>query len=445
MKKKKLKMSYILKPFFNLKRESIQNNNYWNFLHLFDEYFCYCIGLDCLIQNNFKRCKYFFYIYLIDINSNVYKKTDYLLMDFILKNYTSDDVYPIYEEMIKMNLSSHYITEKREVYRKYCHNIKYCNLVIYANENTYKINDEFLEKHLNLILKLRQVLSSVGVDINFINNIFYNIDYITYICIGHGVSYFKPYLYEEYYGHSNFDKLLIPNSDKFISVAIKNGWKDENLIKYNLPKWEKYDSLKNKDNILVKSIFIMFTWREIKPFGKPSELYFKNILKILKNELLINNLFSHNITLYFSLHHQVFKYKKKFKSLKYMKHINFIDENNIGDCLSKTSLIVTDYSSIIFDMIYQRKPYIIYIPDIKDPLIKINYRENTYNVIKKFNLKLFDFKNIYFDVDSVIDKIYYYIHNDFKLEKRLSRFYDDFNLKNETSINEFINITMNII
>ena len=40
-------------------------------------------------------------------------------------------------------------------------------------------NGNFLEKHFTLILKLKQVLSSVGVNINFINNLFYNIDYIT--------------------------------------------------------------------------------------------------------------------------------------------------------------------------------------------------------------------------------------------------------------------------
>jgi hypothetical protein len=247
---KKLKKLYVSKPTFILKRNYNQSGQ-WYFSNIYNEYFCFCKGLNCLNQTAIKRCKYFYYIYLIDINRNVYKKTDFLLMDFIFKNYSSDDVYPIYEKMINKNLSAHYLTENEELYDRYCHNVHQCDLIILANEKSYRINDEFLEKRFSLILKLKQVLSSVGVGINYINNLFYNIDYITYICIGHGISFFKPYLYDDYYGSINFDKLLIPNSEKLISVAIKHGWEEKNLIKFNLPRWEKYNHLDNSMDILI--------------------------------------------------------------------------------------------------------------------------------------------------------------------------------------------------
>ena len=95
---------------------------------------------------------------LIDINRNVYKKTDYFLIDFIFKKFSADDVYPVFEEMINQNLSAHYYTEKEEIYRKYCQTEKYCDKIVHADEKNYKIEDEFLEKHLSLILKLRKVL-----------------------------------------------------------------------------------------------------------------------------------------------------------------------------------------------------------------------------------------------------------------------------------------------
>ena len=211
-------------------------------------------------------------------------------MDFILQKYSSDDVYPIFEEMINKNLSAHYLTEKKEILEKYCLRRKSCDLVIYADIKSYKINGDFLERHLTLILKLRQVISSVGVNINFINNLFYNVDYITYICIGHGVSYFKYYLYKDYYGPNNFDKLLIPNSEKLISVVIKSGWKDTDLIKLNLPRWEKYNvfnkSIIEIGNIRFNYIFIMFTWRELSKDGNISLYYIQNIIKLLTNRLI---------------------------------------------------------------------------------------------------------------------------------------------------------------
>ena len=414
IKTKRLKKLYISQPFISLKTNLKKQRNKWNFINIFNEYFCFCKGNNCLNIMIDISCKYFFYIYLIDINQNIYKKTDFLLMDFILKQYSSDDVFPIFEEMINRKLNAHYITEKEEIYKKYCMNNKYCNLILLVNSQNYKINGDFLEKHFTLILKLRQVLSSVGVNINIINNLFYNIDYITYICVGHGVSYFKYYLYASYYGPQNFDKLLIPDSKELINITLKYGWKEENLIKFNLPRWEKYNlkniSLNENGKIKTNSIFIMFTWRQLNKKRNISSYYIHNILYLLNNNLLINNLLKNNLTLYFTLHHSFAHYRDEFKI---NQNIIYIEENEIAECLSKTNLIVTDYSSIIFDIIYRRKPFIIYIPDINDPKNKENYENDTYNIINNFANHDFKFENIFFDVNSTIGKINYIFLNYF--------------------------------
>ena len=444
IKESKLKQLYILKPFGNLKRNFINSENNWNFLNIFNYYFCYCKGISCLNIKISNICKYFFYIYIIDINRNVYEKTDFLFMDFILKKYSSDDVYPIFQEMINKNISSHYLTEKKKIYKKYCKGKKVCDTVIYVNEKSYKINDEFLENHLTLILKLDKVISSVGVNITFINNIFYNIDYITYICVGHGVSFFKYYLYKEYYGPNNFDKLLIPNSDLLISCTKKYGWKEENLIKMNLPRWDKYNhekrQIRGKGNMNENSVFFMFTWRELKTNKNVTLSYFENIIKILNNEILINKAKENYITLYFSIHHKFIKYKDDFTINQYIKTVG---EDDISDCLSKTSLIVTDYSSIIFDMIYRRKPYIIFIPDAYDPEIKINYLKTSYNIIKKFKYNHFSFENIFFDINSTVNKINYYIDNRFEIDLELIKLYNDFKFKHSNAKKEFIDYLLN--
>ena len=444
IKESKLKQLYILKPFGNLKRNFINSENNWNFLNIFNYYFCYCKGISCLNIKISNICKYFFYIYIIDNNRNVYEKTDFLFMDFILEKYSSDDVYPIFQEMINKNISSHYLTEKKKIYEKYCKGKKVCDSVIYVNEKSYKINDEFLENHLTLILKLDKVISSVGVNITFINNIFYNIDYITYICVGHGVSFFKYYLYKEYYGPNNFDKLLIPNSDLLISCTKKYGWKEENLIKMNLPRWDKYNhekrQIRGKGNMNENSVFFMFTWRELKTNKNVTLSYFENIIKILNNEILINKAKENYITLYFSIHHKFIKYKDDFTINQYIKTVG---EDDISDCLSKTSLIVTDYSSIIFDMIYRRKPYIIFIPDAYDPEIKINYLKTSYNIIKKFKYNHFSFENIFFDINSTVNKINYYIDNRFEIDLELIKLYNDFKFKHSNTKKEFIDYLLN--
>ena len=406
---KKLKKLYNLKPIYALKSNINGNKNNWNFLNIYNDFFCFCNGNKCLKFNN-DKCKYYFYLYLIDLNHKIYKKTDYLLTDFILNRYSSDDVFPIFEKMIKRKIIAHYITENRKIYKKYCKKKKYCDSIILVNRNDYKINGNFLEKYLSLILKLRQVLSSFGINIFSFNNLFYNIDYLLYICIGHGVSYFKYYLYESGYGPQSMDKLLIPNSQKLINMTLKYGWKEENLIKFNLPRWEKYNIYQKnsigKRHIRLNSIFVMFTWREIKKGKNISSFYINNIIDLINNDNLINILKNYNITIYFALHHKLIHFKNEFNI---NDNIKYIEDKYIAEYLTKTNLIVTDYSSIVFDIIYRKKPYIIFIPDSKDPNIINNYNERTYNIIKNFTNNDFQFKNVFFDINSTIQKTKYYI------------------------------------
>ena len=109
-------------------------------------------------------------------------------------------------------------------------------------------------------MKLKQVVSGGGTNFNFVDNIFYNIEYLTFISITHGVCLFKFFLYEDYacYGKKRIDKIVIPPSKIFIDIAKKYGWKDDDIIKVNLPKWDKYDSsfdLIKKEKFQNNSIF----------------------------------------------------------------------------------------------------------------------------------------------------------------------------------------------
>jgi hypothetical protein len=81
------------------------------------------------------------------------------------------------------------MTQKENIYEKYCQNKNICLTII----NDDFIDGDFLEKYLTLILRLKVVIS--GAEFFFIDNLFYNIDYITYISVGHGVSFFKHFLY----------------------------------------------------------------------------------------------------------------------------------------------------------------------------------------------------------------------------------------------------------
>lgn len=344
--------------------------------------------------------------------------------------------------MIKLNFTSHYLTQKKSIYDKNCKNIKKCLSIILVNKYTCVINGNFLEAYLTLFLKLKAAIT--GAHFFFINNLFYNIDYITFISVGHGVSFFKQFLYSGngYYGHKRYNKLLLPPSKELISVARKKGWSDNNIIKINLPRWDKYSKREDnlsfsdkKNDIKQNSIFIMFTWRNTKKPNKISLYYVKNIFNLLSNIKLINELKKNKILLYFSLHPKIKYLKNKFKHNHY---IIYLKEKKISMCLSKTSLVVSDFSSIIFDIICRNKPYIIFIPDAKDPHLKFIYSRNIYKIIKSFKTNTFKFENIYFEVNKTVNKIIYYINNNFTLDIKLQNLYSKFSFKSGNNTKEFI-------
>ena len=438
--KLRLQKTYTQMPKCILKKYLLINDNEWSFENLFNEYFCFCKGLNYIKLKNSQRCKYFFYLNLIDKNREVYTKTDYLFIDFIFNDLSSDDAFPIFKEMINEKMPVHYLTENSNIYNQYCSKINKCQIILLVNALNYTINGDFLEKYLTLFLKLKQVISGSGTYFNYINNLFYDIEYITYISVTHGVCYFKYFLYEKNkcYGINRIDKVLIPHSEKILSFAIKYGWNNKDIIKLNLPKWDKY----NKNDIYNstfnnKSILIMFTWREVIKNKQISSHYFKNIFNLILNNKLKIELKKNNITLYFALHHKIFvNYKYLIEQIKY---ITFVNVKNIADYIEKSNLFITDFSSIIFDFIYQRKPAIIYIPDYNDTLIHINYKKTYYELIQLMKNRTIQFENQFFNTDSVINKIIFYLKNNFKLDKKLEKFYDSLNLVQNNNINEFIN------
>lgn len=433
-----IKKSYLLRPICSSKNKINIQLNEWYFNNFFNYYFCFCKGQYCLFQNIPPKCKYYFYLSIIDNNKDIYNKTEYLFGDFIYNEYSSDDTFPVFEEMINKNFPVHYLTQNNNIYKKYCHSNKKCLSIIKVINNNDIINGDFLEKYLTLFLKLKVVAS--GAEFFFIDNLFYNIDYITYISVGHGISYFKSFLYANYsyYGNKIYNKILIPPSKKLISMVKEYGWENDDIIKINLPRWDKYNIYENNRN---KSIFIMFTWRVIKENKTISDDYIKNISALINNDKLIEKLKEKNISFYFAFHHREFQYKSKIKLNKY---INYIEEKDISDTLSKTNLLVTDFSSIIFDLIYRRKPFIIFIPDSKDSSIENKYDNNYFKLIKDMKSNKIEFENKCFSVQETVLKIIFYIDKDFRLEKRLKKFYDSFEFKKENNTLKFIEYIENL-
>jgi CDP-glycerol glycerophosphotransferase (TagB/SpsB family) len=288
-------------------------------------------------------------------------------------------------------------------------------------------------------LKLKVVIASEKY--KDIDNLFYNIEYINYIFLGHGVTYIKSYLYMDYLSPKCYNKILLPPSKIFVDIALNAGWKNEDIIKIGYPRWDKYDiwdkikiSTKN-GKTEYRSIFLMFTWRKIKRGKKLSPLYFDNLFNLLNNSMINYHLFKNKVRLFFCYHHEL-REKRFIKSIN--DNIKMINQTDISTLLKNSSLIITDFSSIIFDTIVQRKPLILFIPDANDSNLKDIYDKNYYETIQKIKNRQIVIDEIFIDLNKVVNKIIYYIKNDFILEDNKIKLYEKYNLKNGDNTNKFI-------
>ena len=204
-----------------------------------------------------------------------------------------------------------------------------------------------------------------------------------------------------------------------------------------------FDS-KNEEKFKNNSILLLFTWRELINNKKISCEYFKNIKIFLHNGILIETLKRKNITLYFSVHHKLNEYNRYQKKFPKNEVIKFVEIIKIAECLSKTSLLVTDFSSVIFDLIYKRKPFIIFIPDVNDTHIKDIYTRNYYELIQSMKNGTIKFENKYLDINEAINKVIYYIDNNFKLDTQLKLFYDNLGIKSDNNLDRFVQEITNL-
>ena len=445
---------YMTPPICQLKRDVFEGREDWIFYNIYNTYFCFCVGNNCLRLYAPHSCKYYKYMDIIEHNRHVYPKTDYIFVDFIFKDLSSDDAFPIFEEMEKRNYPVHYITEKKDLREKYCGDDPECNKIIKVSKALYEYYADFIEKHLTTILKTKAVVSCKENGFHFVSYLFYRLEYITYIAAGHGVCYFKDYLFEDIriYGSKRNNQIVIPPSKILIEAAVKWGWKEENIIKLNLPRWDRYNDENPRkvylekypdEEITSNSIMVMFTWRYNKwrEEKQISPYYHINITRILTNDTLNEVLIEKNLSLYFSFHRYVNKkYKKIYESIiETRNHIKFISQNDISHVLGKTSLVVSDFSSIIFDLMYRRKPFVIFVPDSDDPNVEDLYTLDYSRLINDMNQRKFNIVNHFFTVEETIDKIIYYINNNFTLDADLENYYQNFGFKKGNNIDAFIN------
>ena len=235
--------------------------------------------------------------------------------------------------------------------------------------------------------------------------------YVYSIFTQHGITFFKDdFISQASYSSFLFDKLMISN-DFEKEIFINRGcYAEENLIKNGLFRWD----LLSADNAeSEKSIFIYFTHRRYLKNIEESELkntvYVKTILGLLENPRFKKFVDDNGYTLKIALHHSVLQ----ACGSGLLEGVKILEDDEIADAKKKSAILITDYSSMCFEMWFQHKPSIfLNIPDGEDC---IKYGHKT-DLADPYGPKREYIFNIVNSVEECMDKLEDYHNTGYKLK-----------------------------
>ncbi|MBR1840966.1 MAG: CDP-glycerol glycerophosphotransferase family protein, partial [Alphaproteobacteria bacterium] len=360
------------------------------------------------------------YINLVRRNYKKYPKDTYLLFD-CLSDASAEaiDAYCLFEQMRAQNISAYYvILKKTALYQKLEAENKLDNVIV-LNFSSRTHPNELMQKIHEVLYRTKCVITSFGGNSGTADMFFRRHKSWQYVYIKHGTIFMKEsILYKGYLYPKKFDRFLVC-SDREEKLFLKYGFPAEKLIKVGLPRW---DLLNNLPKLKEKSILLMLTWRHLKGSDFEESLYKKNILNLLHNEKMMKYLQEKHITLYFAPHHALLGNMKVDFDLSDEKNIKVIDTNNISQYIRQCSCLVTDFSSVAFDFMFQNKPVLFYMLDKDDPLLERYDGED----LAKFEYKQYILPDVYFDEDSVVNRVIEYCENNFKIDDDTRKIYDSF-------------------
>lgn len=221
---------------------------------------------------------------------------------------------------------------------------------------------------------------------------------------------------------SKFDKnlsLIVTVSDEESKSFLDEGYGyDESIIqKLGFPR---FDNLEKNDN---RQILIIPTWRKNiteNRFMFMNSEYFNNLNSFLHNPELLE-MAKKGYKIVFRPHPELFKNIGETEET-FVELFDLPDEiymsrvESYQDLINNSSVLITDYSSVFFDFAYLKKPVIYYHPNDD------YHYEGSY-----FNYQTMGFGDELSLEKELIEKIDYYISNNFEMEdeykKRVDKFF----------------------
>ena len=190
----------------------------------------------------------------------------------------------------------------------------------------------------------------------------------------------------------------------------------------------QYTGLCRFDNLIrgndpSNEILVMPTWRGWKyPQGERfyETAFYRHFQSMLENPRLLSLLKERDLKLIFYPHIELQKELNKFKSPSERIILASWQDYDVQTLLMRCSLLITDYSSVFFDVGYMEKPVIYYQFDMEE-FLKYHYQKGYLSYEKS------GFGPVVKTDKELVDAVYECVGNDFRMQKkyrdRLEAFY----------------------
>ena len=237
--------------------------------------------------------------------------------------------------------------------------------------------------------------------------------------------------------NKKFDYFVTSSKKEYKSIlAPQYAYDKTNVILTGLPRYDNLQELKNLYK-KEKKIVIIPTWR-IYIKGTVDQITYKSIYSenfintdyfnfyndLINDEHLLFYMNKFNYKGIFCLHHC---FTAQWKDFKKNDLFNVSEKCDYQNYLIKSSLLITDYSSIFFDFGYLKKP-IIYAHFDYEEYRKNHYKEGYFDYNKD------GFGPVCKDINCVVNEIIYEMENNCKLRKiylrRIKKFFTFHDNKN---------------
>ena len=356
---------------------------------------------------------YHTYIKKLQKNQPKYKQDTYLLADCLDGDISEcNNAYPLFLKMREKGLKAYYVLlMQNPLYNQLAKEDKLENVIVLPN-NVYKIC--FYDFVYDILLKTKAIIVSHTL---FFEKSSFLVDnpYFKYIYIQHGQTYLKEHILGNgYLDHEKYNYAVIP-SEFESKVFKKYGWREEQFIKTPLPRWDLLPQKSAKN----KKILIMFTWRHMKKENFDNSIYKKRVLDLLNNKEFDEYLKQNKIELYFALHHSLLGYRQVDFQTGYK---NVVPVDKISEYIKECSLLITDFSSVAFDFMFQNKPVLFYLIDHDDANMDLWDRID----LESMEYKKYFVNNVFKSWDETFAKLKYYVGHNYELERETEKKYDKF-------------------